>query len=174
MPEPAQLELAGQAMGFVALVLCVVAFSSREDRRLVSILILGNIAFAAQFALFGAWTAAGVTLVIILRLLLVRRMPGNAVAMTAVLLLTALAAAVTWSGPLDALPLAAGLIGTYAMFMLKGIPMRATMGLVSLCWIITNLLIGSIGALAAEAFILVTNLVTIVRLTRMAGKPQPN
>lgn len=159
-------ELAGQAVGLLALVLCVAAFASKDDDRLMAILILGNVAFAVQFALFGAWTASGVTTVIILRLVLARRMPKSCPAMAAILAITCAVAAVTWSGPLDAIPLVAGIIGTYAMFMLRGVSMRATMVIVSLCWITTNMLIGSIGALAAEVFILVTNLVTIARIAR--------
>jgi hypothetical protein len=159
-------ELAGQAVGLLALALCVAAFASKDDDRLMAILILGNVAFAAQFALFGAWTASGVTTVIILRLILARRMPKSWPAMTAILAITCAVAAVTWSGPLDSFPLAAGIIGTYAMFMLRGVHMRAIMAIVSLCWIVTNALIGSIGALAAEVFILATNLVTIARIYR--------
>lgn len=159
-------ELTGQIVGVLALILCVVAFSSKDDDRLMAVLILGNIAFATQFALFGAWTASGVTTVIILRLILARRMPGSWKAMLAILAATVCVAALTWSGPLDAIPLVAGILGTYAMFMSRGVQMRLTMALVSLCWIMTNLLIGSVGALAAEVFILVTNLLTIARIAR--------
>lgn len=166
MPDFTSYELAGQAVGVLALLLCVAAFASKDDDRLMAILILGNVAFAIQFALFGAWTASGVTTVIILRLVRARRMPGNWRAMAAILAATCAVAALTWSNTLDAVPLVAGLIGTYAMFMLRGVPMRAAMIVVSLCWIVTNLLIGSVGALAAEIFILATNLVTIARIAR--------
>jgi len=167
-------ELAGQAVGLLALVLCVAAFASKDDDRLMAILILGNVAFAIQFALFGAWTASGVTTVVILRLILARRMPKSWPAMAAILAITCAIAAITWSGPLDAIPLVAGITGTYAMFMFRGVPMRAAMVMVSLCWIATNALIGSIGALAAEVFILATNLVTIARIYRAHQRPAHN
>ncbi|MHA6692936.1 YgjV family protein [Devosia sp. A449] len=166
MLEATTHELAGQAVGLLALVFCVAAFASRSDDRLLAILILGNIAFAIQFALFGSWVASGVSAVIILRILLARRMPGSWTGMLATFAVTGTVAAVTWATPMDAFPLAAGLIGTYAMFMLRGIPMRLALAAAGLCWIATNLLIGSVGALAAEAFILAANLLTITRIAR--------
>jgi hypothetical protein len=50
------------------------------------------------------------------------------------------------------------------MFMLRGIPMRLGLILTALCWLVTNVLIGSYGAIIAEVLILVTNLITVGRL----------
>ena len=62
------------------------------------------------------------------------------------------------------MPLLAGLVGTYAMFMLDGIPMRLLLAIGAGCWMLANYLSGSVGALIAEGLILVTNAVTILRL----------
>lgn len=159
----------GQIAGFLALALCVAAFLSKDDDQLLAVLILGNVAFAVQFAFFGAWVASAISALIILRIYLARRFPRHLWVALAMVLSTIAVAAVTWQGPADIFPLVAGIVGTVAMFMFRGIPMRLGLVVAGLCWIVTNALIGSIGALAAEALILLTNLATIIRLVR-AGR----
>lgn len=156
----------GELVGLVALLLCVAAFASKDDDRLLAILVSANVAFAVQFAAFGAWVASAISAVIILRIILARRMQGSWTACVAILVLTGTVAALTWSGPIDIFPLAAGLAGTYAMFMLRGIPMRLGLAVAATCWAITNYLTGSMGALAAEVIVLATNVITIARLAR--------
>lgn len=154
----------GQAVGFVALVLCIAAFASKDDDRLLVILIFGNAAFALQYALFGAWAASGITALNMLRVFLARRMPRNRIAMLLIVAATVAVAAATWQHATDLFPLAAGIVGTISIFMLRGIPMRVGLIFTALCWITITALIGSYGALAAEVLILATNLVTVGRL----------
>lgn len=158
----------GQGVSLVALALCLVAFASKRDDKLFVLLIFANIAFAAQFALFESWVAAGISALIVLRIALVRRFPRNLLLMTAMLLATLAVAALTWSGPQDIPALAAGLLGTWGMFMLTGIAMRLTLAVAALCWVISNLLAGSIGGTLAESMIFVTNVITVLRLRRDA------
>ena len=157
---------AGQGFGLAALALCVLGFASRHDERLFLRLLLANVAFTLQFALLGSWVAAGITALIVLRIQLVRRYKGSWRVMSAILIAT-LVVALPGLGSLHALwPLAAGLIGTLAMFMFEGIAMRWLLAAAAFCWVMANLLVGSIGGTAAEILILVTNLVTIGRLMR--------
>ena len=166
-------DLLGQAVGFVALVLCIAAFASKDDDRLLVILIFGNTAFALQYALFAAWAAAGIMTLNLLRVVLARRMPRNRIATALFLAATVAVAAATWRNATDVFPLAAGVTGTIAMFMLRGIPMRVGLIITALCWIVTTALIGSYGALAAEVLILATNLITVGRLVRDAYARPP-
>jgi O-antigen ligase len=69
--------LLGQAVSLVALALCIVGFASKRDDRLFVLLLFANVAFAAQFALFGSWVAAGISALIVLRIALVRRFRRN-------------------------------------------------------------------------------------------------
>ncbi|GED23072.1 YgjV family protein [Halomonas halmophila] len=158
--------LLGQAVSLTALALCLVAFSSKRDDRLLVILIFANVAFAVQFALFESWVASGISALIILRIILARRYAGHTAIMVAILLATLLIAALTWRGPDDIPALAAGLLGTYGMFMLRGIAMRIMLAAAAFCWVISNLLAGSIGGSIAEGLIFVTNVVTILRIRR--------
>lgn len=158
--------LAGQALGLVALALCVVAFASKRDDRLLLILIAANVAFALHFVCFERWVAAGLAGLIVVRILLVRRYKGSWAVMIAMLAASVMIAALTWQGPQDWLAMTASVLGTVGMFMLHGIAMRAVLAGAAGAWTLNNLVIGSIGGSLAEGLIMLTNLVTIVRLLR--------
>jgi len=57
-------------------------------------------------------------------------------------------------------------IGTYAVFVLKGIQMRIAFILGAICWLINNILVGSIGGILLEATLISVNITTIIRLLR--------
>lgn len=158
--------LAGQFFGLVALIICLLAFSSRNDDRLLVLLISANVAFALQFVFFSSWTAAALTVLVIVRIVLARRFNGSQWVMWAVLLANLVAAALTWRSWVDVLPLTAATLGTVAMFLLRGIPLRIMLGLAALAWMLNNLMIGSVGGTLAEGLIFLTNIVTIVRMAR--------
>ncbi|SDJ99816.1 YgjV family protein [Billgrantia gudaonensis] len=161
--------LIGQGVSLTALALCVVAFASKRDDRLFVLLLFANVAFATQFALFESWVAAGISALIVLRIALARRFHANRRLMYLMLTATVAIAVLMWSGPRDIPALAAGLLGTYGMFMLRGIAMRLVLAAAAFCWIISNVLAGSIGGTLAETLIFVTNLITILRLRRDAN-----
>lgn len=158
--------LAGQAVSLVALALCIAGFASKRDDRLFVLLIFANVAFALQFALFESWVAAGIAALIVVRVTLVRRYRGSVGVMLAVLAATLAVAWLTWQGPRDVPALAAGVLGTVGMFMFAGIAMRGLLAIAAFCWIVSNVWAGSVGGTLAEGLILVTNLVTMVRLAR--------
>lgn len=165
--------LLAEIAGLVALALCIAAFASKKDDRLLVILILGNVAFAAQFFLSGGLVAGAVSSLVVVRILLARRYKGNARVMSVFLLATGLVVAWTWQGPSDLAPIMAGAVGTYAMFMLQGIPMRALLAIAALFWMIANYVSGSMGAFVAEGLVFMTNLITMVRLWRDTPKSGP-
>ncbi|TCK08599.1 YgjV family protein [Marinobacterium mangrovicola] len=158
------IELAGQLVSLVALVLCMLAFSSKRDDRLMKLLVSANIAFALQFALFGSWAASVLTLLVILRIVLARRYARNLKVMGFVLVASLLATALTWRGPVDLFPLAATFMGTVGMFMLRGIPMRLMLAGAGSAWMLSSLVIGSVGGTLAEAVVVGVNLITVARM----------
>ncbi|SFC12547.1 inner membrane protein [Marinospirillum celere] len=164
--------VAGQLAGLVALGFCLAGFASKQDDRLLVLLISANIAFALQFIFFQSWTAAVLTLLVIIRILLARRYPGNLALMSGLLLANFLAAALTWQHWIDILPLTAATLGTFGMFMLRGIPLRILLGMAAFCWLLNNLLIGSFGGSLAEGLIVVTNIFTIWRLAKLQKEKQ--
>ena len=76
----------------------------------------------------------------------------------------------TWKSITDVFPLAAAVFGTVGMFMLRGIPLRIILGLAALAWMLNNIVIGSLGGTLAEGMVLVTNIITIIRLYRLQKK----
>lgn len=159
--------LAGQLVSLVALGLCIVGFASKRDDRLMLLLISANVAFALQFALFGSWTAAVLSLLVIGRIMLARRYVGSWRVLLAVLAVNLVAAVLTWHSPVDLFAIAAAVFGSVGMFMLRGIPMRLMLAAAAVAWMLNNIAIGSIGGTLAEAMVLVTNFITIYRLARM-------
>lgn len=137
--------VAGQFFGLVSLVLCVWAFSSKQDDRLLVLLLSANVAFALQFMFFESWTAAALSLLVIARVALARRYPGNKVAMVVVLVASGVASLLTWQSWADLPAIVAMVLGTVGMFLLRGIPMRVSLGLAALAWTLSHILAGWLG-----------------------------
>ncbi|WP_440997962.1 YgjV family protein [Arhodomonas sp. SL1] len=159
--------MAGQFFGLVSFLLCLVAFASKRDDRLMVLLIAANVAFALQFLLFGSWTAAALTVLVIARITLARRHPGSRAVMAAVLAASGVAAALTWQGWADLPAVVAMVLGTTGMFLFRGIPMRVLLGIAALAWLLSHALVGSVGGVLAESLVVITNIVTIWRLARI-------
>lgn len=158
--------MAGQFFGLAALVLCVLAFASKQDDRLLVLLISANLAFALQFMFFESWTASALTLLVIARIALARRYPGSKAVMAGVLAVSGVAAVLTWQSWADLPAIAAMVLGTVGMFLLRGIPLRIVLGFAALAWMLSHVLVGSVGGTLAEAAVLVTNVITIYRIHR--------
>ncbi|AZT85617.1 YgjV family protein [Marinobacter sp. NP-4(2019)] len=160
----------GQICGLIALGFCIAGFANKNDDRLMVLLISANVAFALMFAFFQSWTAAALTVLVILRIALARKFQGSWRIMAVILAINLLVAAVTWQVPTDIFPLTAAVLGTVGMFMLRGIPLRIVLGLAALSWMLNNIVIGSVGGTLAEGMVLVTNVITIIRLHRLKKK----
>ncbi|BES70552.1 YgjV family protein [Marinobacter nanhaiticus D15-8W] len=144
----------------------MLAFSSKQDDRLLVLLLSANVAFALQFLFFESWTAAALTVLVIVRIALARRYPGSKKVMTFVLAASGAAAALTWQGWADLPAIVAMVLGTMGMFLLRGIPLRTCLGLAAVAWMLSHILVGSVGGTLAEALVLFTNAVTIYRIHR--------
>ncbi|MDC2888662.1 YgjV family protein [Psychrosphaera algicola] len=80
-----------------------------------------------------------------------------------------LALNILWGVPMvesavDVLPIIAACCGTFAIFFLQGIKMRLAFMTGAVCWIVNNVIVGSIGGVMLESMVLITNLITIIRL----------
>ncbi|MBC7183189.1 MAG: YgjV family protein [Marinobacter sp.] len=160
----------GQLCGLVALGFCIAGFANKNDDRLMVLLISANVAFALMFAFFESWTASALTVLVIVRITLARKYQGNWQVMAVMLVVNLVLAGVTWESLTDVFPLTAAVLGTVGMFMLRGIALRIVLGLAALAWMLNNIVIGSVGGTLAEAMVLVTNIITIIRLYRMQKK----
>lgn len=158
-----------QCVGYLAFVLGVGSFLQTDDRRFKVWMTGECIAYMAHFALLGHPTALASSALSTLRSLLSlhTRSRWVAVGVVAANIAFGLGIATRWS---DWLPLGASCLGTLALFLLQGIAMRLLMLCGTGLWLLNNVLAGSIGGVALEAVVMLTNLSTLWRMARAAPR----
>jgi hypothetical protein len=161
-----------QCVGYVAFVLGVSSFLQKDDRRFKLFMAGECLAYVVHFALLGNPTAVASSTMSLLRSVLALRTRALWVAAVIVAINLALGLSLATRAS-DWLPLMASCIGTLALFLLQGIPMRLAMLCGTGLWIANNMIVGSIGGSALEMVIAVVNIVTIRRMVRDARALQP-
>lgn len=156
-----------QCVGYVAFVLGVGSFIQTDDRRFKLFMAGECLAYIVHFALLGNPTAVASSGMSLLRSLLSLRTRSAWVAL-AVIAANLLLGWKLARHASDWLPLAASCLGTLALFLLRGIPMRLLMLCGTLLWIANNVIAGSIGGTALELVIAIVNTVTIARMAKQA------
>lgn len=154
-----------QLLGYAAFGFGVACFAQRDDRRFKLFMAAECAAYIGHFWLLGQPTAVASTTVSLLRSLAAIKAKTPALGVFFIALSAGLG---LWlmQGGLSLLPIAASCIGTYALFFLTGLRMRALMLLGTLLWLANNLLVGSIGGSLLEAVLALTNTHTIWRMSR--------
>lgn len=160
-----------QCVGYVAFFLGVSSFLQKDDRRFKLFMAAECLAYVVHFSLLGNSTAVASSTMSVLRSLLALRTRSRWLAFGIIAINLALGAALA-QRPSDWLPLGASCLGTYALFMLQGVPMRLMMLCGTGLWIANNVIVGSIGGTALELVIAVVNLVTIGRMLREEAAPR--
>jgi len=154
-----------QCVGYLAFALGVGSFLQTSDRHFKLWMTGECLAYVGHFALLGNPTAVASSLVSTARSVLALHTRSPWVAFAVVAVNIALGAWLA-KGPADWLPLGASCLGTLALFLLQGIPMRLLMLCGTGLWIANNLIVGSIGGTALEGVVAATNVFTIWRLWR--------
>ncbi len=161
-----------QCVGYIAFVLGVACAMQKDDRRFKLFMAGECLAYIVHFALLGNPTPVASTTMSLLRsvLALYTRSVWVAVGVVAMNLALGLTLATRMT---DWLPLGASCIGTLALFLLRGVPMRLAMLCGTFLWIANNIIAGSIGGTALEIVMAVVNGTTIWRMARAARVAQP-
>ncbi|MFU2209208.1 YgjV family protein [Solidesulfovibrio sp. C21] len=157
-----------QIVGYVAFALGIFAFAQRIDWRLKFLVASECVAYTLHFYLLGNNAAAVSAALSAMRTFtsLKTRSPWVAGFFLALNLVLGVAVATSWTA---VFPIMAGLSGTVAVFLLRGIGMRLGLMCATLCWLTNNILSGSIGGTMLESSIAVVNATTMLRLWR-AGR----
>lgn len=155
-----------QCFGYLAFVLGVASFLQTNDRHFKLYMTAECLAYVVHFALLGNPTAVASSLVSTTRSLLSLRTRSVWVALAVVAVNMGLGLALVRQ-PSDWLPLLASCLGTLALFLLHGVPMRLVMFCGTGLWVANNLIVGSIGGTALELTVAAVNLWTITRLLRL-------
>lgn len=154
-----------QALGFVSFALGISTFYQKDDRKLKIIMLIFNMNHLLHYLLLGSMTSA-------LSAALSAARTGTSIYtssryVAAVFIVLGLSLGLSVSNHWwDMWPIVGTVIGTFAVFMLRGIAMRIAFLVGGVCWLINNIIVGSIGGTMLEATLICVNLLTMYRLVR--------
>ncbi len=164
-----------QIIGFVALVIAVLAFQINQRTKLIIALGAANVLWAVHFYLIGAYTGAaanGVSLFRNYSFIKLRtkypgaRLPAIFISLYSIVVL------VTWQGFLSLLPLIGVTVGTIGLWQRKPSRIRQLSLIASPMWLAYNFVSSSYAGVLVEIFIFSSICVAIVRYD-ILRKPEP-
>ncbi len=143
----AEIDLA-QALGFLSFGLGISTFYQKNDRHLKILMLVFNLNHLLHFLLLGSMLSALSALLSALRTTTSIFTSSKWVAAIFILIgiVSGLGMAEHWW---ELWPIVGTVIGTYSLFVLSGIRMRIGFLAGATCWLINNILVGSIGAIIA-------------------------
>lgn len=154
-----------QGFGYVSFVLGISTFYQKDDKKLKIFMLIFNLNHFIHFLLLGSMISALSALLAALRTATSIYVSSKWV--VALFMSMSLLGGVWLSDTLwDLWPICGMIIGTYAVFMLKGIKMRLCFLVGAVCWLINNISVGSIGGSLLEITLIFANIMTIYRLYR--------
>ncbi|EGU32585.1 hypothetical protein VII00023_12216 [Vibrio ichthyoenteri ATCC 700023] len=157
--------LLAQTFGLVSFALGLSTFYQKNDRRLKIVMLILNLNHLIHYLLMGSAVSALSALLSALRTATAIYVSSAWVALGFITISVGLGLSLAdsiW----DLWPILGTVIGTYSVFMLQGITMRLAFLAGATCWLINNVLIGSIGGTLLELSVITINLVTIMRLLK--------
>ncbi|EIT7025385.1 YgjV family protein [Vibrio vulnificus] len=165
----AEIDLA-QALGFLSFGLGISTFYQKNDRHLKILMLVFNLNHLLHFLLLGSMLSALSALLSALRTTTSIFTSSKWVAAIFILIgiVSGLGMAEHWW---ELWPIVGTIIGTYSLFVLSGIRMRIGFLAGATCWLINNILVGSIGGTLLEMTVIIINLITIYRLYRQPLLP---
>ena len=158
-------QVVAQILGFLSFALGIYTFYQKDDKKLKIIMVVFSLNHMIHFILLGSIVSALSALLSAIRTTTSIYISSTKVAILFILL--GLCSGFYLADSIWDLWAVLGMsLGTYAVFVLKGIPMRIVFVLGAMCWLINNILVGSIGGVLLEATLITVNVTTIVRLLR--------
>lgn len=167
-----------QAIGFIGLLFFILSFQQKDRKRILMLMIAGQLIFLVHFILLGAWTAAGMNIVGATRSVVFRYREEKGWAawrfwpfIFILLFMTAgVLAHESWTG---LLPVIAMSIETTGLWMRNLRVLRFINLFPHPFWFTYNLLKGSWAGVVCEIFVLSSVIVAIVRYDLIKIKPSP-
>lgn len=155
-----------QAVGAMAFMVGITVFFRRDDRKFKLQLSLYSAIIGCHFFLMGA-NAAGASAVLNAARTVIATRTHNILVMFAFILLTLVFGLSSLKHPMELLPIIGTLVSTWALFRTNGLTTRCVIWCATLCWVIHNIWLGSIGGSLIEGTFLVMNGFNIIRFWRM-------
>ncbi|EGU52948.1 hypothetical protein VINI7043_03420 [Vibrio nigripulchritudo ATCC 27043] len=158
-----QLSEIPQLVGFIAFLFGSAAFAHKCSYRMRIHLALFQVLLVAHFVLMDAMTAATTCAVSVLRIYFSTRTQSSFLMWVFIGLIWVLGLP-NASEPHQYLTLLSTSIATWGMYKWEGLAMRGTVLLNTLCWLIHNLILGSVGGILMESTFAIINAITMFRL----------
>lgn len=164
-------EFIAQALGFLSYALGVAAFYQKDDKKLKIIMFIFSMNHLAHFLLLGSLVSAISALLSAVRTGAAIYVSSTRVAF--LFIAVGLAMGIYYADSIwDMWSIFGMCIGTYAVFVLKGIQMRIAFLIGAGCWLINNIIVGSIGGTLLELTLISVNALTIWRLLKAQKQEQ--
>ncbi|QZN96321.1 YgjV family protein [Symbiopectobacterium purcellii] len=155
-----------QAVGAIAFLVGITVFFHRDDRKFKLQLSLYSAIIGIHFFLMGA-NAAGASALLNAGRTVIATRTHNLVVMFAFIILTLVFGLSGLKHAVELLPILGTLISTWALFRTSGLTTRCIIWCATLCWVIHNVWLGSIGGSLIEGTFLILNGYNIIRFWRM-------
>ncbi|NQZ90047.1 MAG: YgjV family protein [Colwellia sp.] len=153
-----------QFFGLLSFAIAVLCYLQKNDTHFKYVMLALNIVHTLHYFLLGAITSAVCTAIAIVRTYSSIKTNSRYVAYFFIFIVIFINEIWIVEHWFDRLSVMGSCVGTYAMFCLTGIRMRLAFLLGSICWLINNYLVFSIGGMALEAVAIIVNLKTIYSL----------
>lgn len=156
-----------QAIGFLGLALSLVAFQFRKQGTIVILKMASELVFAIQYILLGAWTAAVLDGISVIRNLLFYKLVKKDISTTPVIVVFGLFVVATgfatYDGAISLIPIASKLLTTVSYGMKNAKLLRFITLPSCILWIIYNLSVGSFAAALSDLLSLSSLLLAIYK-----------
>ncbi|MGR5001978.1 YgjV family protein [Vibrio celticus] len=154
-----------QVVGYISFILGISTFYQKDDRKLKIVMVVFNLNHMLHYLLLGSIVSALSALLSALRSATAIYVSSKVVAV--IFISISLVSGVWLSNDIwEFWPILGTIIGTYSVFVLKGIQMRIGFLIGATCWLTNNILVGSIGGTLLEVTLISVNLMTIFRLLK--------
>ena len=154
-----------QSVGFVAAGIGMLAFTQRDPQRLRRFMMFYSLLIGSHYFLLGSVPAATSTWICCVRNIVALRHRRTWIMLLFLLLMWSVGIAQI-TAPIQWLAILGTTLGTMAVFRENGTHMRLLMLSSSLCWVIHNLVIGSIGGAFIEGSFMLVNVSFLLRFAR--------
>lgn len=162
------IEIIGQALGIVGMVINILSMQCRKTSGVFAMLLVGGCFFTANYFLLGSYAGALMNVYSVFRsfyLLVDKRVrkPSQLIVLMCVLAACG-AVGLYYDGPIALLPLVAHIAANIGMWLRNGAKLRLLqLAIVSPLWLINNVIVFTIGGILCEVFVIGSVLISIAR-----------
>ena len=167
-PFETKLELLGQILGLCGMVINILSMQCKKTSGVIAMLLVGGCFFATNHFLLGSYAGAVMNIYSVLRslyLLIDKRPHRRSQLITLMGALAACGVVSFWAdGPIALLPLTAHVAANVGMWLRNAAKLRLLqLAAVSPLWLVNNFIVGTVGGILCEIFVICSILISIWR-----------